>query len=345
MSICKVLKTFCRISTVQKVMNSKKHSLLQCYTVHFNQVRNMRKSFAQVSKAMRIRRELLGPDKLRKRSDWYGWDYDSELYAFSKRLHENITSETMRCIFVHDSYIHMEEQKRKEMSVSDIQINLKSNTDLSARGEDILKNFLSRYLRAVFRFMPEEGICAVYRYLTSCDVLSHISYNIGTKDLIFSAEYPPNNETLSVTLKAVIGGIAIDDSIARAETFILDFVCPQLIGKDVLEIWEINNPLQVLNSILQKQGREATESRLVFESGRNSLEAVYHVALYSNKQFLGRGVGETLNFAEEMAAYDVLRKLFRLNESKDPLPFGKKARSMDFKSEKANVSLNDLCGK
>jgi len=32
--------------------------------------------------------------------------------------------------------------------------------------------------------------------------------------------------------------------------------------------------------------------------------------------------GETVTIAEEMAARDTLRRLFKISESRDPLPFG-----------------------
>lgn len=304
----------------------------------------MRKSYAGIQKTMKVRRELIGPEKLRKRSDWPQWDYQAELFAFNKRLNENLTAETLQCIFVHDSYIRMEEEKRKDMSEQNVQLDLNSNKGIIAHGVNILIQFIPRYLRQTYQFLPEEGISAVCQYLISDDVLSHVSYNIGTKDLIFSAEFPPDMTTLSATFKAIVGGIATDESVSRAENFVLDFVCPQLIEKDIFEIWDLPDPLQVLNRMFKQQSREPVESRLLFESGRNTLEAVYHVGLYSKKQFLGRGVGETLSFAEEMAAYDVLRRFFHLNESRMPLPLGRKARNADFSSIKQNMSICELCG-
>lgn len=175
-------------------------------------------------------------------------------------------------------------------------------------------------------------------------MLSHVASNLGTKDLIFSADYPPEAETFANTFKALVGGIAQDKSITRAENFVLDFVCPQLIGKDIFDIWEIEKPGEVLSKVLEKQGIATVEPRLLFESGRNSIEAVYHVGLYSEKRLLGRGVGETLQSAEEMAAYDTLRRLFHLNDSGVQLPLGEKARTLNFNSERRNMSLVETCG-
>lgn len=343
MSLYNALKILCRVSTTRNIFALNKHSILYNSVYNLNQVRGLRFDYATIQKVMKTRRDIIGPDKMRKRSEWFDWNYDAEIYAFNKRLHENVSDETLRCVFIDDSYIRMEEQKRKDMAVQDAELNLKSNSSLSALGEDVMSKFLLRYLRAAFQYLPEEGIRRVHDYLMSDDVLSHVSYNLGTKELIFCAEYPPNSNTLATTFKAFVGAITSDDSVERAENFILDFVCPQLIGKDIFDIWEPNNPLQVLNNILKNQGRVPTESRLLFESGRHCMEAVFHVGLYSDKQFLGRGVGETLTFAEEMAAFDVLRRLFYLTDSKPPLPLGNKARTMNFNCEKENPSLDKVC--
>lgn len=343
MSVCHALKIFCKKSVIRNVMMLNRNCILNNHSIIFNQIRGLRKSYAGIQITMKARRKLIGPDKMRKRSDWLAWNYDAEIYAFNKRLHENVSDETLRCVFMHDSYIRMEEQKRRDMSVQDAELNLKSNSNLSASGENIMSKFLLRYLRIAFQYLPEEGVCAVRDYLISDCVLSHVSYNLGTKELIYSAEYPPNENTLATTFKAFVGAIAVDDSVERAENFVLDFVCPQLIGKDIFDIWEPDDPLQALNNILKNQGRGSSESRLLFESGRNCMEAVYHVGLYSDKQFLGKGVGETLSFAEEMAAFDALRRFFHLTDAKEPIPLGHKAKTISFDHEKENISLDKVC--
>lgn len=346
MSLCvNVLKSFRKVSALKINILSNKSCILSAQKIKLNPERLHGTNSAAGLLIMKKRRKIAGPEKLRKRSERFEWNYDAELYAFNKRLRENITEDTLRCLFVHDSFVSMEKKKRITMAQEDLLLDMKSNTALVSLGNDIMSKFLLRYLRVAYRYVPEEGIVAVRDFLISDYLLSYVSSNIGTKDLIFSAEYPPSESTFAETFRALIGGIASDDSVAAAENFVLDFVCPQLIDKDVFEIWEFENPLAILNSILQKKGDSDAESRLIFESGRNTLEAVYHVGLYSNKAFLGRGVGETLSFAEEMAAYDALRRLFHLNDSNIILPLGETARKMDFNSEMKNVSLSEMCGK
>ncbi|KAG8195159.1 hypothetical protein JTE90_023336 [Oedothorax gibbosus] len=304
------------------------------------------KSFGIKNRTMKLRRKIAGPEKLRRRNEWLSWNYKSELYAFSQRLNENITFETLQTAFIFESYLQEEEQKRKELDIpsQDVHLSLTSNTSLIASGHEVISNYLDYYLSYCYPKLPAEGISAIKTYLMSPEVLSHISFNLGTKDLIFSVEYPPNELTLSDTFKAIVGSIAKDDSTPRAENFILDFVCPHMIGKDVFDIWDLQDPLGLVNSILLRAGLTECEPRLIAEAGRNTIEAVYHVGLYVNKLFLGRGPGETLDTAVEMAAYDALRKMFGIRDCEKPLPFGDKARAIDFKSAKpSRVSLEEWC--
>ena len=65
--------------------------------------------------------------------------------------------------------------------------------------------------------------------------------------------------------------------------------------KDLTEIWNPDNPVELLNNILQKQNRSSAEPRLIAQVGENTLEVVYHIALYCDKEFLGSGKCSKLN--------------------------------------------------
>lgn len=291
-------------------------------------------TYATVLKVMKKRRKLAGPERLRHRSEWDNWNYKAELYAFAKRLNEELSEETLRTVFAHKSYILHEENRRKQLGLpaEDIEVKLDDNSALALQGTDIMSPFIKAFIRHSFPDLPEEGVIAVHDYLMTDDTLSHVSANIGTKDLILCAEFPVEKPTLATVFKALVGAIATDMNQKRAETFVLDFVLTQLVGKDVLDIWEIPNPLATLNTLLEKHCLAPAESRLVFESGRNTLEAIYQVAIYSDKEFLGQGPGETVAIAEEMAAFDALRLLFKLKLDNRPLPFRNKDFDFNVKS-------------
>ena len=75
----------------------------------------------------------------------------------------------------------------------------------------------------------------------------------------------------------------------RARTFVQDLVITQLYGKDINELWNPADPARILNTILHKNGMNESEFRLIRKAGSNTLLAVYHVGIYSNKTFVASG--------------------------------------------------------
>lgn len=47
----------------------------------------------------------------------------------------------------------------------------------------------------------------------------------------------------------------------RAGLFVRDFVVSQLAGKNLMEIWDVKNPMGLLSSVLSMQGRGPPEPR------------------------------------------------------------------------------------
>lgn len=290
--------------------------------------------------AMKSRRDKLGPDPPHHRSTMSNWNYQAELYAFGKRLNDNFADLTLRRALTHASYIRQEEQKRKELGIEEPH-NLKENSKLVENGKHLMEDYIKRYLRHTHPYFPEEGICAVYKFLTSDDILAHVSSNIGTSDLILCEDFPPTKATLATTLEAVVGALLQDSGEDKAVLFVQDFVLTQLVGRDIHEMWQMVNPMGVLVDILKREGRGLPESRLVREAGRQTIQAVFNVAIYSDRRMIGMAPGESLPIAEEMAARDALRRMFRLTESKAPLPFGKDGRGIRPPKGTVNPSVNE----
>jgi hypothetical protein len=51
---------------------------------------------------------------------------------------------------------------------------------------DTNRMFSYSYVRLVLPKLPEDGVAAIVRHLTSEDLLAHVSFHIGTKDLVLS---------------------------------------------------------------------------------------------------------------------------------------------------------------
>ncbi|XP_045601601.1 large ribosomal subunit protein mL44 [Procambarus clarkii] len=280
------------------------------------------------------RRELLKRQKIMvkkglapssRRSEFIEWNYDAELFAFGKRLQEEFNGELLREALTDSSYIAQETVRQQALDVDVPALDMNSNKQLAAAGEKIILDYCTKYLRASLPLLPEEGIRALVEYLSSEEVMSDIGFGIGLKDLILCQEYPPSPQTLAKSFRAVVGALNASAGISRCQLFVRDFVASYLVGKDPSDIWQIESPMELLKDILVRSGYGEPEPRLMFKTGKNTIQAVYQVGVYSDKKLMGSGYGETVDTAVEQAAHDAVKKLFHIAEASNPLPFGKDA--------------------
>ena len=129
---------------------------------------------------------------------------------------------------------------------------------------------------------------------------------------------------------------------ARTKKLIVDVLATQLHGVDILEVWDVSDPIEVAAKICRNLGMADPEARLIWSSGKGTIMACYHVGFYSGEELIGQGPGESPEIAEEEAARDVLRRLFRCQQGpSSPLPFSsKELRGTDLK-ETPNARLEE----
>ena len=288
----------------------------------------------KVRKELYKRRIAAGPEPDRPRSAWRDWNYDAELYAFGKRLHEDFSESILRSAFVQESYIEQEKQKQQDVLGTEVEtessaLGVEGNTELAFSGHSIASNYIVAYLRKAFPKLNESGVADLHNYLLSEEVLAHVSSHIGTKDLILCSEFPVPEYALAKTLMAVVGALAKSQGTHRAELFVQDFILAQLHGKELMHLLDITNPMGILAEVLNKEGRGEPEPRLLWETGASTVEAAYVVGIYSDKRLVGQSPGETLPIAEEMAARDALRKYFGLMDNSAALKFGEKGHQLN----------------
>eukprot|EP00088_Acartia_fossae_P000551 TRINITY_DN10225_c0_g1_i6.p1 TRINITY_DN10225_c0_g1~~TRINITY_DN10225_c0_g1_i6.p1 ORF type:complete len:369 (-),score=71.02 TRINITY_DN10225_c0_g1_i6:477-1517(-) len=269
-------------------------------------------------KTIELNNKLKEVNPMDRRSSFLEWNFQAELAALNGRLGENIPAGVLTEVFTTEGHIEAEREKQEELNI-DIPLNMKSNTELSVAGENLISKIITNWLRGALPALPEEGVQAVKTYLTSEDILADLGFHIGFKDLIMAVEYPPLKSDFAKAFKAFVGALERQD-VDRAESFILDLVAVQLVGKDINEIWDIPLPMRMLSKILENQGKGEPEARLIWQLGPKTLLANYTVGIYSDKELIGEYHGETLEIAEDMAARDALRKLFKTDVSKVVLP-------------------------
>ncbi|KAH3890858.1 hypothetical protein DPMN_014947 [Dreissena polymorpha] len=303
------------------------------------------------------RRKLeVGPDEVKHPSAFGCWNHASEVYAFGKRLGEEFDEQKLAQAFIQKSFVESEKEKQKNLGLL-LDVNVEDNTKLAHEGRILASDFVKAYLRYSYPHLFEEGICAIHDFLMSHSTLFHVASNLGVRDLIQSPTYPPSEEDYITTLMAVIGALTHSDlsaanndhdvtntkkGLSRAELFVLDFLVPQLIGRDVMEMWELANPMGLLVGLLRARGLGQPEPRMLWDAAKNTIMPVYNVGIYVDKKLIGKSPGETAAIAEEMAARDTLRNLLGMSNSRSPLQLGDQARHLQLDYRLRNASVQEV---
>ncbi|GAB1603836.1 39S ribosomal protein L44, mitochondrial-like [Argonauta hians] len=306
--------------------------------------RGYNKSLLPYLRELYQRRLKVGPERERHRSEWINWNYDAEIYAFGQRLDEEFNEDTLRVVFTDRSYIEKDSLRRQELGVDQdiMPLNLVDNTEMAEQGQILTSRYIKAFLRFSYPAMFEEGICAVHDLLTSEDTLSTTAAHIGMTDLLLTEDFPVSPSTLSTALLALVGGLAQDQGIRRAERFLNHFIVPHLVVKDINELWHIDNPMGLLRAMLRHSDRGEPEPRLIQQSASHTVMSLYWVAIYSDQQMIGKAPGETVTIAEEMAARDSLSQLLKTSAQQRPLVVGLAAEDLQLDYSTVNPSMATL---
>ena len=123
-------------------------------------------------------------------------------------------------------------------------IDSSSNAVMALRGDDILEEVVSAYVRTALPHLPEEGVSALTAHLTTDEKLAHVSFHLGTMDLVLTKEYPPSVRTMADAFRALVAALwEGEGGQARTRKLVVDVVAAQLHGKDVMEVWDVQDPV------------------------------------------------------------------------------------------------------
>lgn len=251
--------------------------------------RPIKRWVAPTLRELNKRAKKLGPQKPEPRAGFVEWNYRAELFAFGKRLQEDFQIPLLQTALTQQSYIAKEEAKQRELGIEEIDIQMAHNKELSARGQQIAKEYIEAFVEFSLQKMPTEGKIYIVSHLMSTDSLSNVALNLGMKELLLDADYPPSKESMAESLKAVIAALEASSGIERAYFFVRDFICTQLNQKDILDIWNIENPEDLLKQQCMSKKLPIPEPRLLGDCGKNTVLAAYHVGLYCDKKMIGKG--------------------------------------------------------
>ncbi|XP_027506303.1 39S ribosomal protein L44, mitochondrial [Corapipo altera] len=260
-----------------------------------------------------------------RRSEQPNWDYHAEIQAFNHRLQENFSLDLLKTAFVNSCYIESEEARRRQLGVDKdtVALSLQDNTKLAEQGLRFARDYLTQCFEGAYPHLPAKGVEALVNFLTGQELVSYVAKNLAIQDLTLCRDFPAPPQVLQRTFLAVIGALLESSGSERTGIFVRDFLIPQLIGKDLFEIWEVVNPMGLLVEELTKRNISAPEPRITRQLGVSTVLPVYFVGLYCDKKILAEGPGETLLAAEEEAARVALRKLYGYTENRRPWDYSK----------------------
>ncbi|XP_014807298.1 PREDICTED: 39S ribosomal protein L44, mitochondrial [Calidris pugnax] len=260
-----------------------------------------------------------------RRSEKPNWDYQAEIQAFSHRLQEDFSLDLLKTAFVNSCYIESEEARRRDLGIDKetVALNLEDNSKLAEQGVSFSRSYLTQCFEGAYPDLPAKGVGALVDFLTSQELVSYVAQNLSIQDLTLCREFPVPPDVLQRTFFAVIGALLNSSGPEKTGIFVRDFFIPQLIGKDLFEIWEVINPMGLLVEELTKRNISSPEPRITRQLGVSTVVPLYFVGLYCDKKILAEGPGETLLAAEEEAARVALRKLYGYTENRRPWDYSK----------------------
>lgn len=109
-----------------------------------------------------------------------------------------------------------------------------------------------------------------------------------------------------------------NDNLNRAYNFVRDFICTELNQIDLNDLWQIENPFDVLKIVCAKNHIKSIEPRIVGECAKNTIFASCRIAIYDTetKKQLGIGGGETIDNAIDVASLDALSQFYGMHNLK-----------------------------
>lgn len=302
--------------------------------------RGIKRWVAPTLRVINKRLAKLGPQPEPRRSNFLDWNYNAEIFAFNKRLSENFDVVLLQQALTHRSYVIQEEQRQREVGIENPELDIKDNRELIEEGKYLTSEIVKCYLRQALPRVPEDGILALKDHLLSEEVTAKVSSHIGTKDIILSEDHPVQSTTLANTFFALVAALSRSVDVIHAGLFVRDFLIATLSDKDITSIWTLD-PVPTLDTILKNERRGPADFRLAAQNGVKTILAAYQVAVYSDQQFLGIGVGESVPVAKDVAALDALRRMFGIADFSKPIPFN---FSVDISSQRnENLPLTRWC--
>ena len=171
---------------------------------------------------------------------------------------------------------------------------LGSNERLEFLGDAVLELVSSDYLYSKYPKIPEGELTKKRASMVCEPSLAFCARRFDLPRFIF---------IVSDATEALIGAIYLDGGFERAASFIRSFILDNLGEQEIF-----SDSKTILQEIVQEEGSQAVEYRLVSEQGPDHDKSfTVHVLLGS--RILGEGTGHTKKAAEQAAAAKAVKEL------------------------------------
>ncbi len=176
-------------------------------------------------------------------------------------------------------------------------------------GDAVLEQIVSEFLFFKYPNQPEGKLTRLRASLVCEFTLSQCAREIGLGEYILLSRGEENtggrdrNSTLCDLFESVLGAIYLDGGIEPAKKYVHTFLLDDIEKKTLFYDAKSN-----LQEIIQKDGRPSPVYELIDTSGPDHNRQFTTRVLIDGVEF-SRGVGSSKKNAEQLAAYEALKKL------------------------------------
>lgn len=230
----------------------------------------------------------------------------SKLKDFTKRLNiENINLDLLKCALSHTSYTK-EQNIEKNFSYERLEF----------LGDSVLKLASSKYLYQKFPQSLEGELTKIRAHLVSDNTLAKFSETLKIKDVILLSDAEEKDGgrnkkmILACAFESLLGAIFLTYGYEFCEKFLENIYSDEInsIAKNLDNL----NPKGKLQELLQKEGKNLPEYRIINEFGA-SHKKIFECEIYIDDIAIAKAQAKTKKEAESLAAEIAYKKLEKNN--------------------------------
>ncbi|KAK7208018.1 60S ribosomal protein L3 [Myxozyma melibiosi] len=121
---------------------------------------------------------------------------------------------------------------------------------------------------------------------------------------------------MSDFVRSIIGGLYLHSGREAAKLFIFNHILSRKL--DISKLFRFEQPTRELSRLCAREKLAQPISRMIAETGRSSMGAVYIVGVYSGSNLLGSGEGRSISEAETRAAIHALKAWYLYSPNSAP---------------------------